>query len=841
MRRFVFLLVLCALAFPAGLSVTGCTSNFGQNFCSGFQSGPLVSATATIDLEPRTYGLSLSYGQIAQVQSPTAYNCKQQPSGLTSFTYGTSDLTLADISPTGQLCGGTWNRFTGNGVANFTVCIPTNKTGIAYITASGGGAVSNVVPVFVHPQATSVVLGVGAHSCSTNPANGQPSPIQVCTSLNPNLPAGCVPAYSQSSCVSQNNTSPLEATVYSGTQDITCAAGHLVYTPQNANIVSVDQNGIATAHQPGSTVISATVAQATSTAGYFFTCPPKNIQLTIGGTNTTSVTVNQNNIQPLSAVVTDTLNNPITGLALTYSSTTPVNIPVSSTGAVVPQFPSDAAIVAQCLPGICNPAAQDQIANLGTGLPVTSNPVQVHTPGPSQPILYMSSPDSYSFVPIDFQSGNVGTPTRLPYQPNSMVADLSANYLYFGSAYELMIVTTSAVTGASLTAVSPGVPGTVLAVSPDDGQVLIHDPCRRLFYIYSPATPGTKTGTGTGSSTGTPGTAASEISFPAGGPTIACNADNAPLDPSVEVNPPYSAQFTLDSQTLYITSGNTLYVYSRFTGFHVCTDNGNDPASNCPINSSSVAVTIPGVGAYTSGQQTRAFGYCALGFNNTQQNPGNPPTTGPTGVDPNKALNPTNYYPPAATGLPATDRLAATTDGTHVIGATAASDTLVDMDVTIPAGACPLKTPLQFPTTPNQLSLATPNVGSINQVVLSPDSSVGFVTFFPAAATGGNNTLPAYKIPATGPGQVVNIPLNGQAGAPISGVFSPDTTVFYAATSGDDLVHFINPFTLTDTQQVNPHLTCDTTTTAPANPFLACTQGQPVPALFMATKPRPVQ
>lgn len=849
MRRFVFLVILSALALPAGISVTGCNSNYGQNFCSGFQSGPLVSATATILLQPSTYGLSLSYGQIAQVQSPTAYNCKQQPSGLSSFTYGTSDLTLADISPTGSLCGGTWNRNTGNGVADFTSCIPTNKTGIAYITASGGGAVSNVVPVFVHPQATSVVLGTGAHACSTNPANGQPSPIQVCTSLNPNLPTGCTPAYAQNTCVSQNNTAPLEATVYSGTDDITCAAGHLVYTPQNSNIVSVDQNGIATAHQPGSTVISATVAQATSTAGYFFTCPPKSIRLTVGGTNNTSVTVNQNNVQPLSAVVTDTQNNPITGLSLIYSSTTPVNIPVSNTGGVVPAFPSDAAIVAQCLPAICNPSAQNQIANLSTGLPITSNPVDVHTPGPSQAILYMSSPDSYSFVPIDFQSGNVGTPIRLPYQPNSMVADEYAQYLYFGSTNELMVVTTSVTNGAALSAISPGVPGTVLAVSPDNGTVVIHDPCRQLFYLYSPATPAV------GKSAAI---SASEISFAAQGPTIPCNVDNVPLDPSIEVNPPYSAAFTQDSQTLYIAGGNLLYVYSRFTGWHVCTDNGNDPASNCPIDSTSAAVTVPGVGVFTGGQQTRAFGYCALGFNNTQQNAGNPPTTGPTGVDPNKALNPTNYYPPAlptGTALPATDQLAATTDGYHVIGATGASDTLTDFSVSIPAGSCPLNAPLQFTSTPNQFSLATPNIGTVNQVVLSPSSQVGFVTFIPANTTGSNNTLPAYQIPCTTQqtaagtcpagqptaGKVVNVPLSGQAGAPISGVFSPDTTTFYTSTSADDLVHFINASTLTDTQQINPHLACDTTTTAPANPFLACTRGQAIPALFMATKPRPIQ
>jgi len=846
MRRFVFLVILCALSLPIGLSVTGCAPNYGNNFCSGFQSGPQVSATAQITLQPYTYGLSVDYGQIASVQSPTAINCKGQPSGLSKFTYGTSNLLLADVSPTGQVCGGTWNRNSGNGVSNFTSCVPTNKSGVAYITASGGGAVSNPVPVFVHPPITSVVLGSGAHSCPNNPANGEPSPITVCTSLNPNLPAGCVQAYSPSTCLSQNNTAPLEATVFSGTQDITCSAGHLVYTPQNSSIVTVDQTGVATAHQPGSTVLTATVAEATSTAGYFFTCPPKSIQLSVGGSGApstqTSVTVNQNNIQPLTAVVTDTNNNVITGLSLYYSSTTPVNIPVSTTGAVTPAYPTDAAIVAQCLPAICNPSAQNEVGNLSTGLPITSNPVDIHTPGPSSTILYMASPDSYNFVPIDFQSGTTGTPIRLPYQPNSMVMDEYGQFLYFGSTNALMIVSISTTTGAALSAETPGVPGTVLAVSPDNGTVVIHDPCRQLFYLYTPAQGKTS---------------ATDLAFAAQGPTIPCNVDNAPLDPSVEVNPPYSASFTQDSQTLFIAGGDRLYVYSRFTGWHVCTDNGNDPASNCPLDSVSTAVPVPGVGVYTGGQQTRAFGYCPLGFNNTQQVAGPPPT----GVNPNNALNPTNYYPPAVptgTALPATDQIASTTDGFHIIGATAASDTLTDFDVTIPAGACPLKTPLQFTSTPNLFSLATPNMASINQVLTSPASKIAFVTFIPTSTTGSNNTLPAYQVPCTQhqialgacpagqatTGKVVNVPLVGQAGAPLAGVFSPDTTTFYASTSSDNLIHFINTTTLTDIQQINPHLNCTTTTTpatTQANPFLACTEGQPVPALFMAARPRPTQ
>lgn len=844
MRRFVLFAVLCTLSIPVGLSVTGCNHDYGQNFCSGFQSGPSVTATATITLQPKTYGISVSYGQIYSVSTPTALTCKNQPSGLTKFNYGTTNLNIADVSPSGQVCGGTWNRNSGNNIPNFTTCIPTNQSGIAYITASGGGATSNPVPVFVHPPVTSIVLGgkMAVHSCPNNPTTGSPTN---------------VPVYNPTSCVSQNQTAQLEATVCTGsgpctpnsTNDITCDAGHLTFAPQNANILSIDQNGVATAAQPGSTVITATVSQATSTAGYFFTCPPKSIQLRVGNTNDTSVTVNTNNTQPLTTTVTDTNGQPITGLALTYTSNDPINIPVSSTGAVTPAYPSDAAIVAQCLPStstvtgalVCNPAPQDQIANLSTGLPITSNPIQVHTPGPSSNILYMASPSSYNFVPVDFQSGTVGTPIRLPYQPNSMVMDENGNNLYFGSATELMIASITATNGASLTTQVPGVQGTVLAVAPDDSIVVVHDPCRQLFYLYTPAV---------GKTTAT------LQSFAAPGPTISCNVNNQPIDPSVEVNPPYAAAFTQDAQTVYIVGGNVLYTYSKFTGWHTCNDNAQ--TGNCPIDSRGVAVTIPGVGAFAGGSSTTAFGYCALGPNNAGQSAGPPPV----GIDPNTALNPTAYYPtalPAATTLPPTDELDATTDGYHIIGAASSSGDLTDIEPTIPNGACPLTTALQFgfPTTPNQYSLGVSNIASINQVLASKNSALAFVTYIPTSPTGGN-TLPAYQVPCTTAqtaggtcpagqattGKIVDVPLTGPAGAPLAGVFSPDTNTFYVSTSGDDLVHYINTTNvnaLADTQQINPGLTCGTTTTAPANPWLACTAGQPVPALFLASRPRPSQ
>ena len=66
---------------------------------------------------------------------------------------------------------------------------------------------------------------------------------------------------------------------------------------------------VITAQQPGTTAITATIAQSASSAGYFSTCPPASINVTLANGSTKGV-VTQGVTQNLTTTVTDTQGNP---------------------------------------------------------------------------------------------------------------------------------------------------------------------------------------------------------------------------------------------------------------------------------------------------------------------------------------------------------------------------------------------------------------------------------------------------------------------------------------------------------------------------------------------------
>jgi hypothetical protein len=220
------------------------------------------------------------------------------------------------------------------------------------------------------------------------------------------------------------------------------------------------------------------------------------------------------------------------------------------------------------------------------------------------------------------------------------------------------------------------------------------------------------------------------------------------------------------------------------------------------------------MGAFVTEANTQAYSYCPL-LGTTSSNPGS------------------IYYPQAfplgSNTTYAANHLAATQDGKHILSVANGTNTLMDMNITIPVGACPLSGHLPFTSAgQSQKSLGiSATANSVNQVIASPASNLAFVTY----TTTGNATgasLP-YYIPSTSttpgtPGTVGSVTLSGTATAPISGIFSPDQTLFFAGTSGDNLVHIINASTFTDTQTLNPHL--------------QDVNGNPVPVEFLGVRPR---
>ncbi len=279
--------------------------------------------------------------------------------------------------------------------------------------------------------------------------------------------------------------------------------GTITYTPVTASVVTINNttsptnpnpvtgtttsstpnpNGIATANLPGSTIINATTSEVTSAAGYFSTCPPASIDLTINGSSSATVTPSSPQTVVATAMDSNTPPAAITGLTLTYSSTEPQNLSVSSTGLVTATFPSHATVTAMCEPPSCNPAPVNLIGTLGNGMPVTGEHVTINSPGRSSNQIWMASSQSPYFSEVDLTTGGAAAPVRLPYTPNSMVMDQGGDTLYFGSYHELM---TSAPCNNALSKEVTSVPGVVLAVSPTGTTVVMNDQLRQVIYLYS--------------------------------------------------------------------------------------------------------------------------------------------------------------------------------------------------------------------------------------------------------------------------------------------------------------------------------------------------------------------
>ena len=847
MRRFFTLVFLVSLAVPAGVSIAGCTRNPGGNYCNGLGYGQKDTDVSYIVMQPQTAGISLAYGQTIQAQAPSAFTCKNTSASVSSasYKYGTTNNQLVDLSPGGEICAGTWNRNTGGGIADYTYCnfpSPLPSTGglpygIAYITASANSVTSNPVAVYIHAPVTSISL-VG--------------------------PPGCQ---------SQGTVSQLDATAFydlNGTQTALCgpnstsvpecvnSIGTLSFTVGTSSVATINStNNQITAEQPGTTAITASIAGSGSSAGYFSTCPPASISVTLAN-GTTSGSIAQGVPQNLTTTVYDTKGQTITGLTLGYQSTNPIDVTVGSGGAITTSFPGTASVNAICQPSTCNPAPINQLGLNGTGLSLSSNPVTITVPGTASDFAWFGAPgQSQYFVPIELSTGTLGSNVRLPYVPNSMMMDRGGNNLYFGSARELMIYST---TSNSLTKQDTTAPGVVLAVSPSNSQLRVNDQARHLFYLYNASA---------GSSTTFGGMGAAAEWTP--------DSETLYIVDNSELNTPATC-----STPLITGHTDTLYVYNINTGWtteplppstlpgSLLPNCSTEPNTALPIMAQTPAIMVPGVGAYMRGNPTVAHTWC------------------PTGTVGNNST--IQFYPLGDSEPVQSDVMGATVDGQHILSATATGGggiTLNDIATLIPtttgakssAGvtisppiACPVTTsgtsPNQVQTlgaltinsTYTQATIAGVNAVAVNQVVTGSvpqntasqtvASNLAFVTYSPVSPSNTNAQLP-YYIPAAGsaPGAFNYVTFTGGSAvsAPLVGAFSPDNTIFFVSTAGDNKIHYISiPTTVNastppkDTQQINPNLPA---CTSPGNGGVdaGCVYsgtGTVVPVTAIAVKPR---
>lgn len=809
MRRFLTLVSLFCLAIPAGVTISGCTRNPGANYCNGSGYGMKITDVAAVTIQPATTGISMAYGQTRSMGSPSQVTCTGSTVSGGTVNWGTTNRNLVDISPSGNICAGTWNRNSGGGIADYTTCTAPNplpKTGglpyaTAYVTASVQTVTSNPVEVFVHAQVSAISLVTSSVSSGSSSGSGKcysqgtqaTLDAEACYAIGSTQYEFCAPSTVTSHYACPGGLPPGVTSVPS----CTAAIGTLNYSVGTSSIATISSDTTTnkvtiTAGQPGTTTITASVAESGSSAGYFSTCPPKSIKLAFAD-GTYEGTITRGASQNLVTTVYDINDKLITGLNLDYQSTDPLDISTGSTGSVAAALPGVASIYAICQPTSCNPSPINEIGLFGTGLPLSSNKVTVSTPGTASDYLWFGAPGKSKYiVPVELLTGTVGSTIRLPYVPNSMLMDRLANNIYFGSERGLMVVSTAS---GQVSKQEVNLPGVVLAVSPNSGQVLVNDQIRQVFYIYG-------TSTGMSATTGGMGTAAA---------------------------------WTPDSKTLYITDSasagpghsNTLYIYDGNTGWTSCKA-GSACAGNF-AGAKNLALTIPSVGAYLSGNPTVSRTWC------------------PTGTVGDYAGM--TFYPQGDSVSAQTDVLASTTDGKHMLGAAvnAGGVWLTDIGINIPptTSTCSLSAPLSTNPTVNATLPITVQSAvadtAVTQIVTSPQSDLAFLTYSNSGTTTGA-TLP-YYVP--GSGQVKYLTLTGAAAitAPVAGAFTPDDKLFFVSTTGDNKIHSISvPLISTDpahadTQQISPNLPACTPVTD-----LGCTltapMTDPVPATVIVIKPR---
>lgn len=414
--------------------------------CGGGSSNS--NTVAQVNLTPAA--VSVVAGQVSPLTASAVNSSSVPVTGTTVFTYNSSNPRLVTVSPGGQVCGGVWDTIfvTCNGLdANGNPLV-----GSATVTATAAGVTSSPVVVTVHPGVTAVTItnDIPANSCFSASQTHQFSAHACSASATPHDVTGpCAP----------------------NAKDITDLVGSFAWSSTNSGAVTIDANGLATAHTPGLSQIIASAGSSSSPFIDFKTCMPVRLTVHIPGDPpgqpTESATMNVSDTKTLEVDMTDengTVVNNVPGVGL-FSNNTAVATMIGTT--LTGASGGGAGIMAACAPPNCG---------VGINQPVYSNLFGVTVNGASPATtVYVASKDLAqvsTIIPIDTSKTPpaAGTQITLPGHPNSFIFSSDGLRAFIGTDAGLVSLDPNTNT---VTTAAPEAVGTVLAVSPDGTQVII--------------------------------------------------------------------------------------------------------------------------------------------------------------------------------------------------------------------------------------------------------------------------------------------------------------------------------------------------------------------------------
>jgi hypothetical protein len=487
--------VLSVLLIFLAAGLVGCGNNNAVTTTS-------FAVPASITLTP-TPNLSMEIGTF-QTFFASAFT-STKTSIAEPLSYQSSNTSVVTVANNGLACAGSWDSLT-----NPQICTP-GPVGTAVVTATAQGVSSPPTTVYVHQHVDKVVV-------SFLPIPNQPPP------PNP--------------CFSVGQTANYQATAYSRGVDITSTVGVFTWQTLLSNVatLSTSATGLlpgqvqATAKVPGLTPLFATIGNVNSVPLNFTTCAVQSITLAVTASTSTS-----NTITP---TILDTLGTTITGVPLTWSSSEAGSVSVSSAGGASGSATGGGAtIVASCTPPICNsgfypslPIYPQNVVNMFVAPTGTSQTVTVYVSSTS-----CGTTDGCfsTVVPITPPANTVGNSIILPVTPNSLIFNRQGTNAYLGTDSGRLGSVGLAVLNSSTNSVTQfaGLPGKVLAVSPDGSKVIISD------------------------------------TAPADGPNHVFVFDTTNnTSPTFQITGATAADFSPDSLKAYIVAGGTLYVYSKVDG-----------------------------------------------------------------------------------------------------------------------------------------------------------------------------------------------------------------------------------------------------------------------------------